>query len=807
MSCDVQHKRYRSCVCGGAHHEGMVGRHHEPRASSVSYPRTPVYRTAGSSHRSQALIQPSPETVTWVWNQVLPFLRSAVYEHRSLAIMVIVRCWAYLHAHHCSMPTPLTAEDIEHIWKQVMQGGNDRDIHRILSFVDAPTRQRMWQVLLDSHQCGFIDQRRFAAVCSSIDPTLIPDVMHVLPSLLRSPDDTVRTHARHMLTQWSMIADSAIQAQIATIARSLRERTHEETPTILRLTALAVLFRLDPDMLQRDRSIAHDLVTACAQNDRELIETILHAAHTLPYCMRLAAPITAAIEYLVRHTPYDDLCKQAAMFMMDAIRKSGSLPALAWWVQVLWDLLTEDGAQSPHDTLVDVIRSALEWEPAASVIIDRIQTIPSRLDTLPRSFLVVRLPMVVRGPWTPHVATAALTLAEALLHMNRADLVPALIGEGWGSGGDERIIRIIQNHSHLITDHSVHRVLLCRYAVRSPQFGHVCDMIRSLLPGQADGEFVRLFGMQCDHLPPDRKDDMLSAMMRISEQAPHMLHPSMIRWVWDVAPLVALQIITRMMRDLRGGAYEAGIRSLSFGWGRGHDAVLADTLLSVWDSVKRSASPSARTSLRRCVIEAVVSGIGHAPSGVITHVVAQMLRSASTHERMDIAKKMRHAWKQHDAKTVVQILRMIRHRSDPDVDSKIGETVRGGWGTGGDAEICALLGDIYRDTVMDGRTHLDHVPERNQALIHVITAIRDGWNHGAAEIIKRVVEEAIDHTLSSGEWISPSVMAWWVQAIVAGCDAIGWEEAERLLSRLPTGSVQARLAGLSVWAETMLPIG
>jgi hypothetical protein len=608
----------------------------------------------------------------------------------------------------------------------------------------------------------------------------------------------VQTAALHAVMQWSCDPDPTIRSQIGVIIRSLLDQRGRRLDLGIRLLARAVLVRIDPASIRSDPSMAAEIVAACTHEQSDVATAMIAALHDVPYSVRASPDVMTALAQAIRRAKYQDVCERVALLMMETVRVNGPLTAIREWVDLLWDTMIDPSAgDHRREAMMKCLRIGLQWEPAATIICDRIRTTPS----LPKVLSVPWLSDLVRVPWTPTIAETFLDLAESLVHSEHAGLVPVIIGEGWGSGVDARILQILTDHPNLINN-PVDRIMALRNGKRSSLLPSLCQLIRSVAPDSADAELVRLYGTVPDMVCPDRSEDRWSWVIRVSDHAVHALTLPVLKRIWDDHPGLAYELVRRIIEKHESAPepYLDAIRSLSVGWGCGLDRFIADQLTR---EARRKRSFNQPTVMRE-IIRSAAAGIGRADPNLLTTLFAQIMTPSVSHRtRIAVATALQTAWSQGDPTTVLRILRMTRKRHAPDVDMEIVDALRHGWGSGKDADLCTLMRDIATDAIRRMTN-----TEYQQVLHRVIIALRDGWNRGCDAMILTMFDESIAPWMEQDVSVEPApyrhMVQLWTQTVMSGCHAIGVAATERLLVRLRACSVRDVIAGLAAWGATIV---
>ena len=438
MSCSSVRIPYRRSVRGSLHgKDGEVIRptHGHPTIT-VSVPYHALHERVDEKQNGVSL-----STLAVMWNEALPHLRSLDPTIRSDACYVIARCLYAVYPHH--LPMSLSIDDAEIVLSWIVERLPNRTwgIAPLMAGVDAMTRSRLWSVIRD--RVGSTDQYRMAILCQHIPPTLVPDVISLIPSLLTSTAVHVQTSALHAVMQWSRDPDPTIRSQIGVIIRSLLDQGGRRLNPGIRLLARSVLVRIDPASIRSDPSMAAEIVAACTHEDSDVAMAMIAALHDIPYSVRACPEVMTTLAQAIRRAKDQDVCERLALLMMDTVRVNGPLTAIREWVDLLWDTVIDPSAgDHRRQALVKCLRMGLQWEPAATMICDRIRTTSSLPEVLP----IPLLSDLVRVPWTPTTAETFLDLAESLVHSDYAGLVPVIMGGGWGSGLDARILQILTDH-------------------------------------------------------------------------------------------------------------------------------------------------------------------------------------------------------------------------------------------------------------------------------------------------------------------------------------------------------------------------
>jgi len=663
MSCSSVRTPYRHSVRGTLRDESELPRQpaHGSATPTIPVPRVSIHERVDDTRRGV-----SPSALAAVWNEALPHLRFSDPAIRSDACHVIARCMHYIHTRHLPMPMMLSVDDAAIVWSWIVERLPNRTsgITPLIAGVDVTTRQRLWSLI--RNRFGGTDQWRMAVICQQIPPTLVPDVMTVIPSLLTSTAPHVQTAAMHVVMRWSRDPSPTIRSQIVTIVRSLLDQGAVSWTTVFDCRHVPCFSASTP--LASDPSMTSDIVAACTHENIDVATTMIAALHDVPYPVRMSPAVMTALAQAIRRAKYQDICEQVAHLMMETVRMNDPPTAIEDWVHLLWDMLM-DSSFGCHrrDAVMKCLRTGLQWEPAATMICDRVRTTPSLPEVLPISLLSD----LVRVPWTPTIAETFLDLAESLIHSPHAGLVPVIVGEGWGSGSDARILRILTDHPNLINN-PVDRIMAFRNGMRSPLLPSLCDLIRSVAPNSADAELVRLYGTIPDMAFPDRSDDRWSWVVRVSDHAVRALTLPVLKRIWEDHPGLAYEIARRII-EMHASAPESyldAIQSLSVGWGCGLDRFIADQLIHEVKR-KKSFSTAHQQTVMRVIIQSAAAGIGRADPRLITNLFTQIITPSVSHRtRIAVATALQTVWSQGDPTTVLRILQMTRKHHAPDVFKK-----------------------------------------------------------------------------------------------------------------------------------------
>ncbi len=796
MSCSSVRIPYRRSVRGSLHGEdrGAIWPTHGYPTITVSVPYHALHERVDEMQSGVSL-----STLAVMWNEALPHLHSLVPTIRSDACDVIARCLYAVYPHH--LPMSLSIDDAEIVLSWIVERLPNRawGIAPLMAGVDAMTRSRLWSVIRD--RVGSTDQYRMAILCQQIPPTLVPDVISLIPSLLTSTAVYVQTSALHAVMQWSRDPDPTIRSQIGVIIRSLLDQGGQRLHLHNRLLARAVLVRIDPASIRSDPSMISEIVAACTPEHSSVAMEMIAALRDVPYSVRAGPEFMTTLAQAIRQAKDQDVCERLALLMMDTVRVNGPLTAIREWVDLLWDTVIDPSAGNHRrEALVKCLRMGLQWEPAATMICDRIRTTSSLPEVLPLPLLSD----LVRVPWTPTTAETFLDLAESLVHSDYAGLVPVIIGEGWGSGLDARILQILTDHPNLINN-PVDRIVAFRHGERSSLLPSLCRLIRSVAPDSADAELVRLYGTVPDMACTDRPDDRWSWVIRVSDRAVHVLIPVLKR-VWEDHPGVAYELVRRIIEkhELDLEPYLMTIRSLSFGWGCGLDRFIADLLAREVRRKRSFTQPKALPKVMQEIIRSAAAGIGRVDPDLMVALFTQIMTPPVSHRtRIAVATALQSAWPQGDPTTILRILRMTRKRYAPDVDMAIVDTLRHGWGSGKDADLCTMMCDIATNALRNMTN-----TEYQQVLHRVIVALRDGWNRGCDAMILTLIDDSIAPWMEQDVSVEPApyrrMVQLWTQTVMSGCHAIGVATTERLLARLRACSARDVIAGLAAWGATIV---
>jgi hypothetical protein len=508
----------------------------------------------------------------------------------------------------------------------------------LLSGADPDDRIQMWNQLCmirDRHSDD--DSPVFAAIAGMIHPTCIPEIIPFLLPYLRHRRQIVRKKALDSIERWLHLSNPALlQWGIKTLFGLMHGPDRDQKVSI-RLQAAAMIMRYLPDSIRTNPDVLSAMCT-------DLRSVLTHPGSDSESFHQALAVITHAPRWWwdawgktelslllqeMMQPPHRMASRiMRAVMIIDSIHDrffndNDPLTPITHF-QMLWSVITDpdvlpDVKRALTEHLLRLIRIWSRSDIVLNAIRSHIQTIPKNLTAISPDICVRLAPMIWKCG-----GRVAFSIAEGLLAESHLDVAVAILGAGWNHGQDESIVQILESIQHRLIANSdaIHAILP---GVNTNVGDRVCNIIRTLLPHQADHKIVLGLTEPETILDTPIPPAMITITTDMLASHPGTATLSLLRRVWATDARWAWAVIQSLVTSPDRIAYDWNARTafLSLKYGlrqKGADAVPAvlDLLVNRWriaiDGTARDCSESSLVfhgpDIITAVTDVITSGRG-----------------------------------------------------------------------------------------------------------------------------------------------------------------------------------------------------
>jgi hypothetical protein len=657
-------------------------------------------------------------------------------------------------------------------------------------------QQQMWkrvQSLAETH----LD--RYLTLCRHLPPTLIPDSIESLGAILDHAPTLIRRTVVEIVAPWTRHPDPDIRDRSQAILLRMIAGNHRDPDLGNRIIAAAAFIRSintsDPLLLIP----LDDLINACRLPESSVRIAALDLLSHHPIGITNPS-VREAITAIIRTTPDEDISRRAATLLLRSIPAIDDPQERHRHFDALWQIII-DPTLSPQfrSSLATILRSELSQPVVRDLFRSRIATFIPQIETIPDAVLL----SLFRRPWHPDLVPHIFEIATALAPTWRHLAAAALLGEGWGSIYNDRILAIIRSNPSLRSRGPAWAMIVRDLIALSDDW---IRELRTWYHREREQEMVYdlldAFSWPVSTAADTIPTTVLPAIVDTVMKHPSRLSVHLARRLWNSDATVASTVLSHVARTASPDHLLDVVHACADGWGRGTDDMIADILMHVVQMMaddRRVAEVSYPIvkQMVRTLSDTILSGFGRADQRVLTTLLPALATKIPRGERSSFDERLASAWGRDGDEALVHVIHTLAHTNTRSSVRRMIALARKGWMSGHDDFLAATIIQTVERAMQQALSNDRYVSVVQEG----IAALMTGWEQTRHAWIGAWIGHTIPRLLKQiqDRWNRTELIAEVGRMIVNGADVLDRHTVDEALRQCAALSYPSLVRGILLW--------
>ena len=718
---------------------------------------------------------------------------------------VVRRAWSETIAHIIDLQrwpedVPLDPKVRTTVWDLIIahpSRWSQRCFLLLLSAASPAEQRRRWkqvQSLAETH----LD--RFLTLCRHLPPALIPDSIETLSAILDHAPTLIRRTVVEIVAPWTHHPDPVIRDRSQAILLRMIAGDHRDPDLGNRVIAAAAFIRSIDTSEPLLPIPLDDLIDACRYPESSVRTAALDLLSHHPIGI-MNPSVLEAITAIIRTTPDGDISRRAATLLLRSIPAIDDPQERYRHFDALWQIII-DPTLSPQSRvfLATILRSELSQPVVRDLLRSRIETFIHQIETIPNDAVLLSL---FRRPWHPDLAPHILDIAAALAPTWRYTGAAALLGEGWGSIYNDRILAIIRSEPSLRSRSRVWSMIVRDLIALSDDW---IRELRTWYHGKSKQEMVyelldafsQPISTAADTIPATVLPVIVDTVMK----HPARLSVHLARRLWNSDATAASTVLSHVARTASPVHLLDVVQACADGWGRGTDDMIADILMHVAQMMTderrmEEVSYPIVKQMVRSLSDTILSGFGRADRRVLTTLLPALVTKIPQGERSSFDDRLASAWGHDGDEALVHVVHALAHTNTRSSARRLIALARKGWMCGHDDFLVATVIQTVEHAMQKALSNDHYVSVVQEG----IAALMTGWERTRHAQIGAWIEYAIPRLLKQiqDRWNRTDLIVEVGRMIVNGADVLDRQTVDEALRQCAALSYPSLIRGILLW--------